>query len=31
MSASWALQQAVFATLSVSSDVIAVLGDPPRL
>ncbi|HEV2561923.1 MAG TPA: DUF3168 domain-containing protein [Rhizomicrobium sp.] len=31
MSVSWALQQAVFATLTVSSEVIAVLGNPPRI
>jgi len=31
MSASWALQQAVFATLSADSGVQAVLGDPPRI
>jgi hypothetical protein len=29
--ADWALQQAIFAELSASSDVQAVLGDPPRL
>ena len=29
--ASWALQQAIFATLSVSTDVIDVAGDPPRI
>lgn len=31
MSASWALQQAVYAELSVNSEIIAVLGDPPRV
>jgi len=31
MSASWALQQAVFATLSADSAVQAMLGDPPRI
>jgi len=31
MSASWALQQAIFATLSSSDEVKEVLGDPPRV
>jgi len=31
MSASWALQQAIFATLSTSDEVKAVVGDPPRV
>ena len=31
MSASWALQQAVYAELVVNSGVMAVLGDPPRV
>ena len=31
MSASWALQQSVFATLSASDEVKAVAGDPPRV
>jgi hypothetical protein len=30
-SASWALQQAVFATLSLSDDIKELVGDPPRL
>ena len=30
-SASWALQQAVFATLSMSEDIKDLVGDPPRL
>jgi hypothetical protein len=30
-SASWALQQAVFATLSMSDDIKENVGDPPRL
>ena len=30
-SASWALQQAVFATLSVSDGIKEIVGDPPRL
>jgi len=29
-SASWALQQAVFAALSVSDDIKEIVGDPPR-
>ncbi len=31
MSASWALQQAIYAELVVNSGVMAVLGDPPRV
>jgi len=31
MSASWALQQAVYATLMASDDVKEALGDPPRV
>jgi hypothetical protein len=31
MSASWALQQAIFATLCASEDVKEVVGDPPRI
>ena len=31
MSASWALQQAVYAELVVNSGIMAVLGDPPRV
>lgn len=31
MSASWALQQAVFATLCASDDVKEAVGDPPRV
>jgi hypothetical protein len=30
-SASWALQQAVFATLSMSDDIKELIGDPPRV
>ena len=30
-SASWALQQAVFSTLSMSDDIKELVGDPPRL
>ena len=30
-SASWALQQAVFATLSMSDDIKEIVGDPPRV
>ena len=30
-SASWALQQAVFAALSVSDDIKEIVGDPPRV
>ncbi len=30
-SASWALQQAVFATLCMSDDIKEIVGDPPRL
>jgi hypothetical protein len=30
-SASWALQQAVFATLSLNDDIKDIAGDPPRL
>ena len=31
MSASWALQQAIFATLSSSDEIKSVVGDPPRV
>jgi hypothetical protein len=31
MSASWALQQAIFATLCASDDIKVVVGDPPRV
>ncbi len=31
MSASWALQQAIFATLSASDEIRDVAGDPPRV
>jgi hypothetical protein len=31
MSSSWALQQAVFAALSVSDEIKSVAGDPPRV
>jgi hypothetical protein len=31
MSSSWALQQAVFATLCMSDDIKDIVGDPPRI